>query len=352
MSVLLQYLREKLSETLFSGKEWKIRMNAELLAKIEKTTEEEKAILRGQNSINRALYYSSEKSSKKDEIDSARVLSDGRLIDIRRHVRFIHFPKHTHNFVEFMYVCRGSVTNIIDGQTIVLKEGDILLMNQHAEQEILPAGRNDIAVNFMILPEFFDTAFRMLGKEENALRGFIISCLTEKNKGGNYLCFAVSGILPVQNIIENLIYGMTEASPNRRSLNEITMGLLFLNLMNYTDLMQVPENSFEQDLVIRILHYMDTDYKKAALENFSLRSGYDVYTLSRIIRRNTGKTFTELLQERRLQQADFLLRNTDVSVLDIADAVGYANTSFFHRLFKKHFGMSPRSYRIRARQNI
>ena len=68
-----------------------------------------------------------------------KVFYDGKLIDMRPHVRFIHFPLHTHNYVEFIYMCQGETTHIIDGQRIVLKEGDLLFMNQHARQEILPA---------------------------------------------------------------------------------------------------------------------------------------------------------------------------------------------------------------------
>ena len=56
---------------------------------------------------------------------------------------------------------------------MVLQEGDLLFLNQNAVQEILPAGRDDIAVNFIVLPEFFDTAFFMMGEEENMLKDFL-----------------------------------------------------------------------------------------------------------------------------------------------------------------------------------
>ncbi len=135
-------------------------MDSYIIDRLSLITEEEQDILNGVPHINRDLYYSSEKkSSADDEIDFARVLQDGKLIDMRPHVRFVHFPLHTHNYVEFIYMCSGETTHIIDGQRIVLKQGDLLFLNQHAKQEILPAGERDIAVNFMILPEFFDTAF-------------------------------------------------------------------------------------------------------------------------------------------------------------------------------------------------
>lgn len=321
-------------------------MNKELLSQLSVITEEEESILSGNKEVNRALYYDSEKSrGVSNEIDSARVLTNGKLIDLRPHVRFIHFPRHTHNFVEFIYMCQGTTTHIIDGQTLILREGDLLFLNQHATQEILPAGRDDIAVNFMILPEFFDTAFRMMGNEENALRTFIISCLTEQNRGGNYLYFQVADVLPIQNLMENLIWIMKSDIPNRRSLSQHTMGLLFLLLTNYADKISVSGSSYEEDMIIRLLNYIENGYKTAALSVFAQQNRIDDYTLSRMIKKNTGSTFKELLQEKRLNQACFLLSNTDLPVADIAAAVGYDNTSFFHRLFRRVYNMSPKEYR-------
>ena len=73
--------------------------------------------------------------------------------------------------------------------------------------------------------------------------------------------------------------------------------------------------------------------------------GYDVYWLSREIRKRTGKTYKELLQEKRMQQAVYLLANSRIPVTDIIESVGYDNTSYFYRLFRGRYGMSPKEYR-------
>ena len=324
-------------------------MDSRLLKKLSEITDEEKAHLDGRTTINRALYYSREpKKNSSDEVDSARVLKDGKLIDMRPNVRFVHFPRHTHNFVEFIYMCSGSTKHIVDGQQITLEEGDLLFLNQHAVQEIFPAGRDDIAINFMILPEFFDVVFPMMGAQENALRDFIVGCLTKKDMQGNFLYFHVSGIVPIQNLMENLIWNMLESERNSRSLNQVTMGLLFLNLMNHTDLIHVSQNSFDQELVLSALTYIDTGYKKASLKSFAEDQGIDVYTVSRILKKQTGKNFKELLQKKRLERACMLLARSNAPITDIAESVGYDNTSFFHRLFKRTYGCSPREYRINS----
>lgn len=322
-------------------------MNAELLQKLSVVTEEEKAILAGKKDVNRALYYAPGKGS--NEIDSARVLTDGKLIDIRPNTRFVHFPRHTHNFVEFIYMCSGQTTHFVDGQKIVLHQGDLLFMNQHAVQEILPASLEDIGVNFMILPEFFDRTFQMMGNRESALRDFVISCLTGTNQGGNYLYFQVSDVLPVQNLVENLIWLQLSHDGDKRLLSQYTMGLLFLSLMQVTDKIHMSKSSWEQDLIIRLLSYVESQYRSANLSDFAAKSGVEETCLSRLVKKNTGKTFKELLLEKRISQAKLLLADTTLSVDDIAAAVGYDNTSFFHRLFRTRTGMTPRGYRLLAK---
>ena len=321
------------------------------MVKISVITDEEKEILEGHQGINRNIYYRADQSAnaknKPDEVDASLVLTNGKLIDMRAHTRFVHFPEHTHNYVEFVYMCQGTTTHIIDGNRIVLKEGDLLFMNQHAHQEILPADEEDIAVNFMIMPQFFDSVLSNLDNESGALRDFIISCLTDRDMGGNYLYFDASGILPVQNLMENMIWIMLNEPQSRRTLSQNTISLLFLTLIDQASHLHVSGNSYEQKLLLHLFNYIDTEYRAASLTDFAAKQHEDIYTLSRFIKKKTGRTFKELLVEKRLRQAEYLLANTSLPVADIARSVGYENTSYFHRIFNETFGMSPRTWRVR-----
>lgn len=326
------------------------RMDHKLLERLSAITAEEQEILGGSGRIDRSLYYRADQSAgarnRPDEIDAALVLTNGKLIDMRPHTRFVHFPEHTHNYVEFVYMCRGTTTHIIDGNRIVLREGDLLFMNQNARQEILPAGENDIAVNFMIMPHFFDLVLRNLENESGALRDFLISCLTDRDMGGNYLYFDASDILPVQNLMENMIWIMINEPQNRRTLSQNTISLLFLTLIDQASHIHVSGNSYEQNIMLHLFNYIDTQYQNASLGEFTENNGEDIYAMSRFIKKKTGKTFKELLVEKRLRQAEYLLSNTALPVADIALSVGYENTSYFHRLFRSTYGMSPRDWRI------
>ncbi len=75
-------------------------------------------------------------------------------------------------------------------------------------------------------------------------------------------------------------------------------------------------------------------------------------TLRRGFRSLFGTTVVGYLTEQRLQQAELLLRNTDRTVADIANYVGYANLSYFARAFKRIHGINPSDCRKRKTQAI
>ncbi|NLK29154.1 MAG: AraC family transcriptional regulator [Clostridiales bacterium] len=316
-------------------------MNKDILDKLAEFTEEELEILHGKKEINRNLYM----SSSSMVIDSNKLLDRGKLIEVRTHTRFVHFPKHRHNYVEVVYMCQGHTEHIINGDRVTLNQGELLFLNQNASQEILPAGENDIAVNFIILPEFFDHTLIMINEEKNLMRDFIIGCLRSDNYNTNYLHFKVADVLPIQNLIENLIWTLVNKQQNKRSINQITMGLLFLQLMNHLDKISVGKDHFEQELTLSIYRYVEEHYKDGELSNLAEQLHFDLYWLSRTVKKLTGKTYTELVQTKRLNQAAFLLKTTNMPVSDVGCAVGYDNLSYFYRIFKKRYGVSPKTYR-------
>ena len=316
-------------------------MNQQLIRELSRITEEEQHILDGDPSIDPAIYS----DSPAFVIDSGKMLQKGKLIQVRPHTRFVHFPRHTHNYVEMIYMCSGQTIHVINGSKIVLRTGELLILNQHATQEILPASAEDIAVNFIILPEFFDQTLAMLGSEPSMLRDFVTGCLQSADSPLSYLHFQVSRILPVQNLVENLVWTITHDLQNKRLMNQITMGLLFLQLLNHMDKIQTGQNSFEQELLMNVLQYVEEPYRDGSLTALSNHLNCEFTWLSKTILKLSGYTYTDLVQKKRLEQACFLLRTTALSVTDISLAVGYDNFSYFHRLFRKSVGLTPGAYR-------
>lgn len=316
-------------------------MQQALLDQLRKITDEERRILDGEAEVDKDLYT----SGRDFTVDSRKMLKEGRLIAVRTHTRFVYFPAHRHNFVEVLYVCEGSLTNIIDGKKVIVNKGELLFLNQFTKHEILKAGQNDIAINFMVLPEFFDTAFQMVGKD-NAISRFLVSTLCKDGGKGEYLHFRAAGLLPVQNLAENMIWSLVYHQPDQRRTNQFTMGLLLLQLLNHIDTLEGGKENRSRT-VMTILHYIEENYRDGSLTDLSEELNQPVYALSKLVKAETGSTFKELLQQKRLSRAAKLIRETDLPVADIIPAVGYDNTSFFYRVFRNEYGVTPREYRER-----
>lgn len=329
----------------------KIVINEELIIELKKITPEEQRILNGRQGIEKELYMSTASSYDGDNvIDAGKLLDNGKLIQVRPHTRFVHFPKHTHNYIEVIYMCAGQTHHVIDGEDVFLKEGELLFLNQKAQQEIYPASENDIAVNFIILPEFFDYGLQMMGTEKNLIKDYVIDCLKGENRISGYLHFKVADVLPIQNLVENLIWTIWNKQPNKRSIHQVTMGLLFLQLLNHMERMETNADNAGQKMMMEVLGYIEQHYKDGELQQLAEALNYDIYFLSKEIKKMTGRNYTELIQEKRLNQAAYLLEHTAMSVMDIGLAVGYDNLSYFHRIFQKWFGTTPRKYRVAALQ--
>ncbi|MFA9466323.1 MAG: AraC family transcriptional regulator [Velocimicrobium sp.] len=317
-------------------------MNEQLLEKLKPITKEEHHILEGECKIEKDLYM----STKENVIVAKKLLESGNLISVRTHTRFIHFPKHTHNYVEVIYMCCGSTHHIINGTDVLLEKGELLFLNQNATQEIYPAREDDIAVNFIILPEFFDYALKLMEAEENLLRNFVIDCLRGENRSSGFMHFKVAEVLPVQNLVENLIWTIRNKQQNKRNINQATMGLLILQLMNHMDKVESEAENPQQRLMINILEYIEEHYRDGELSELADTLHYDIYWLSKEIKKQTGKNYTELVQSKRLSQAAFLLTYTTLSVMEVGMAVGYDNLSYFHRIFQNRYKLTPRKFRV------
>lgn len=318
-------------------------MNQSLLSSISKITKEEQGLLDG-GALHREIYTGNSGFT----VDSKRMLKRGQLIEIRPHTRFTEFPAHSHNFVEIMYVCKGKVCHVVNSEiSVTLSEGEILLLNRHAVHSIKAAGADDVAVNFIILPEFFDYALGLIGYE-NLLGQFLISSLQSGSSTVDFLKFQVSNVMVIQNLMENLIWSILNEQGNNRRINQVTMGLLFLQLLNYVEISHQPGTAAGHALVMEAMKEIEENYTAANLSMLAQAHDVSVSYVSRLVRESTGASFKELLQEKRLTKAAQLLTETKLTVSEIIEAVGYDNTSYFHKIFKNKYAVSPRAYRIQT----
>jgi len=301
-------------------------INDSILKNLSEITKEEQYFLNGNKDIDRNFYM----ISAENIISHSKLLPDGVPIAMRPHTRFVHFPKHSHDYIEIVYMCTGHTTHIFNGRTVMLGESDFLILGANTQHEILPAGKNDIAVNFIIRKDFF----------EEIVNTFSINLPPKILTGQDYLHFSAPDLLPVHNLAENLIWLLSGDRIKSTKQCRFTLGLMLLTMLSNKDV------SNEEEAVAAVLLYIEENYKEGSLSFIAKSLHYDFYWLSREIKLRTGKNYTDLVQEKRLSEACFLLRNTDMKISEISENVGYSNISYFHRLFSKYFGVSPHKYRM------
>ncbi len=73
--------------------------------------------------------------------------------------------------------------------------------------------------------------------------------------------------------------------------------------------------------------------------------GYNPDYIGKLVKKVIGKTLTQLIIEKKINKAEYLLLNTKMSVIDVVTEIGYSNVSYFYRQFKDQVGVTPDEYR-------
>ena len=121
----------------------------------------------------------------------------------------------------------------------------------------------------------------------------------------------------------------------------------YLSVLMKKLLMELPDTvGRRSDRAADIAAYIDenigTELTSAAL---SARFGYHPYHINRIMRELTGLTTHEYVTTRRVERAKTLLTETNLTMTEIAQTLGFADSGHFSRVFGKYVGVTPSEYR-------
>ncbi len=279
-----------------------------------------------------------------DFVDSHKIFSSYNVIQVRRHPRFHSTSRHRHNFIEIVYMYRGSTTHIINGKDEVeLREGNLMFIGLQTYHAIKEADFNDIAINIFIRPDFFDTLTK--SNLDSPINSFLTSCMNNTTTNSPILLFDIKNLLPIQNILENILWYYLNPTGNYQLL-EMNAHLLIAELQSHSEtLLQLLPQDHNRTMVFQVLNYIETNLVTATLSEIAEELHQPSYRLSKLIHTQTGRTFSELVQDTRLNKAISLMQDTDLSINDIIREVGYSNNTYFYNLFNEKMGQTPAKFR-------
>lgn len=102
--------------------------------------------------------------------------------------------------------------------------------------------------------------------------------------------------------------------------------------------------------IVKLTDYINNNFnKQLTLEESAKKLNMSRTYLSKLFHSNTGFTFKNYLSIIRIKHSKELLRNTNKSVIDIANECGFEDSNYFSTVFKKSENMSPLKYRKTSR---
>lgn len=116
---------------------------------------------------------------------------------------------------------------------------------------------------------------------------------------------------------------------------------LFTNKEDESKEVKNDENRYSKSITMA-LEYIDSNYKETiCLADISKNVFLSHEYFSRLFKDEVGENFSTYLTNYRLNKAEYLLKNSDMKVGEIALEVGYQNPSYFSKTYKKYKGISP-----------
>ena len=226
----------------------------------------------------------------------------------------------------------------------------MILVNAHSRLNIQPINKDTSYFALIFKKSFFHTNFMKKLSVFETSYNFINFCLMGKTDNRAHILYKCN-----EFVVSQFLYLMLSLIDQNESEQLETTLLSLFEYLSYSDKnLMLPELStlINESIANSITKYIACNYKDINLITLSEYFNYHPNYISNLIHKETGKTFQQHLQDIKLKKSAYLLINTDMYIKDIVSDLGYTDTSYFNRLFRKVYNCTPREYRSRNnRQN-
>lgn len=255
---------------------------------------------------------------------------------------------HHHNFFEISYVLAGSGTFLFEGERARLCAGDVCIVSPQSRHS-LPLEPGCLSLSIVVRRSTFDSLFGRLLAQQDLLSMFFRSCLYEPRRA-NYILLKVGNDPLTFQTAQQLTYetNLTELYSNNcsASLLDVFLARALRAARNAIALYHYNGYSRKDFDFTLMLQYIQQNYRTVTLSDLAEAFRFDEAYLSKLIRKNMGRNFTDVLRTVKMNRAMDYLLNTPMKISKIAETVGYDSADHFSRIFRRVYGMSPQQYRL------
>lgn len=263
-------------------------------------------------------------------LQSKDFFSEGKELEIEKTLRYIDIPEHSHEFVEFVYILKGTCTQYVSHHTYSHDTGD-----------------------FIVIPPGVSHTIQV---PENSV------CLTMKMQKNTFVSlhvpntamFALPILFPCKEdplVLHTILTIYLQQERAQAYSEEIIMHLFsalitYLIQTYYDNMYPLNMGNISNYKTLQIVNFVFENYRNITLRGLATEFHYNESYLSALIRKYTGKTFSQNLREFRMVRAEEILRTTPkIKLADVCEKIGYNDTVKFIRDFKAKYGTTPAKYR-------
>ena len=268
---------------------------------------------------------------------------------IVRHTRYLNCGYHSHRFIEISYVYSGSCLHVFrtenGEETIRLMPGELVIIPPGIHHKV--AVYNDgVMLNILVNVTTFRDVFmqNLIGNE--VLFEFFGGIIWDEKQKSPMLVHTGKDE-DVKNVLTDLVIRYVQDHPYSREICDHLLGVWLLTILPYcmNEMELYGREGKDRKLVVAIGDYLQKNYLTATLDDVAEEFHYSSTHINDVLKKYTGTTVGKQIRNLRVEKACELLRYSSLSVEEIADRVGYKDTSYFIEQFKKIKGVTPLKYR-------
>lgn len=260
-----------------------------------------------------------------------------------KETRYTELYKHRHKYVELNYVYNGKCKFFINDKELLLEKGDLAIFEQNVVHSAEPKGKEDIVINIAIKEKLYQSLFVNYGETpDNLFFQLLFDSMNNTCKKNQFLVIKKCNSY-IEMILQTIIHiYFSNREINFDLISKEYFKILFLHLANqiYDQNLSGFEHN-EEDVIINVLHKIQTEYSTVSLYELALESGYNYNYLSNLIVKKLGKSFSEIRLHKQLEVAEDYLINSDMPVYKISQLCGFHNLNYFYKKFKEKNGYTP-----------